>query len=98
MQPISRALPGALRQLLRAMPASRGKIEFAWSTAVGETVQRATTAVRVEGNVLLVDAVTIHWASEISRASPLILARLQSLLGEDVVRQITVRPPLHSTR
>ena len=37
------------------------------------------TSVRLEGNLLLVDAATSHWVREIRRSSPLILRRLHTL-------------------
>lgn len=90
MQPISCAVPGALAELLRSAPLSAGKVEFAWKAAVGPALQRAT-AVRLEAGRLLVDATTAQWARAVSRSSHIILPRLQSLLGKDVVQHIDVR-------
>lgn len=90
MKSLSHALPGALAALLRDAPLSAGKVDFAWKAAVGPALQRVT-AVRIEGSVLLVDAASAAWAREVSRSSRLILARLQTLLGEKVVTGITVR-------
>ena len=90
MLSISHAIPGAVVELLRTAPLSPGKVAFAWDAAVGPAVQRAT-AVRLEGDVLLVDASTLAWAREISRSSSVILKRLQTLLGPDVVKKIEIR-------
>lgn len=90
MQPIARAVPAALAALLRPMPLSPGKVEFAWSAAVGSTVQRVT-AVRLEGTVLLVDAASPHWARAVSQSSRIIRSRLDALLGEGVVTELVVR-------
>jgi predicted nucleic acid-binding Zn ribbon protein len=90
MKPINHAVPGALSELLRQAPLSPGKVEFAWKAAVGPTMQRATS-VRLEGCVLLVEAATAQWASEISRSSHVILPRLETLLGKGVVGSISVR-------
>jgi predicted nucleic acid-binding Zn ribbon protein len=90
VKPISHAMPGALAELLRGAPLSAGKVEFAWRTAVGPALQR-TTAVRLEGTCLLVDATSAQWAREITRSSHMILPRLQLMLGNDVVTSITVR-------
>ena len=92
MEPIIRAMPGALVALLRGSPLSPGKVDFAWKAAVGPALQR-TTAVRLEGQVLLVDATSAQWGREVTRAAHTILPRLQTLLGVDVVTAITVRPP-----
>lgn len=88
--PIASAIPGAVTELLRHAPLSRGKVAFAWRAAVGASLERAT-AVHLEGTVLIVDADTAQWAREVSRSSRIILRRLQTLLGEDTVGQIDVR-------
>ena len=83
-------VPGALAELLSATPLSPGKVEFTWKLAVGPALQRATS-VRLEGTRLLVDAAGAHWAREVTRGAPLILPRLQSLLGKETVSSIEVR-------
>jgi hypothetical protein len=90
MQPLRQALPGALAALLRDTPLSPGKVQFAWNAAVGPAVQRAT-AIHLERDQLLVDAVSMQWAREVTRSSSVILARLQTLLGADTVRRLIVR-------
>jgi len=90
MLPITHAVPGALAELLRGTPLSPGKVAFAWHAAVGPATARAS-AVRLEGTVLLVDATTIAWAREIYRSSEVILTRLQTLLGANVVTRVEVR-------
>ncbi|OLC42037.1 MAG: hypothetical protein AUH43_23475 [Acidobacteria bacterium 13_1_40CM_65_14] len=69
---------------------SEGKVGFAWGAAVGPAVARATT-VKLENGVLIVETTSAQWTREVKRASPVILKRLQSLLGEDAVTSITVR-------
>jgi Dna[CI] antecedent DciA-like protein len=90
MNPIGSVVPGAIVALLRDAPLSAGKVTFAWNAAVGPAVQRATS-VHLEGGVLLVDASGPQWAREVSRSTPIILRRLQQLLGKDTVVSITVR-------
>jgi predicted nucleic acid-binding Zn ribbon protein len=46
---------------------------------------------RLEGNVLLVDTASVQWAREVSRSAPMILKRLQELLGAEAVERIEVR-------
>ena len=92
MRPLSQALPGALADLLRNAPLSDGKVDFAWRAAVGSAVERVT-AVRLDGHVLIVEAGSAQWAREIRRSSGVILTRLQTLLGHDVVERIMVRDP-----
>jgi hypothetical protein len=88
--PIASAVPGAVAELLRAAPLSRGKVEFAWKAAVGPAIDRVT-AVRLESGVLLVDATSAAWGREVSRSSRMILPRLQALLGPGIVKDIVVR-------
>jgi hypothetical protein len=90
MRPLNSAIPGALTELLRDAPLSPGKVTFAWRAAVGPAVERETSVRLVEGT-LVVDAASRLWAREVSRSSPIILRRLQTLLGSDVVVGISVR-------
>ena len=88
--PLNDAVRGALRSLLRETPISPGKVRFAWTAVVGPALERATT-VRLEGDTLVVEATSAQWAREVSRSTPVILRRLQSYLGEDVVRGMSIR-------
>ena len=90
MRPLRHALPGALAELLRGMPLSDGKVDFAWRTAVGAKFERVTSA-RLEDRVLVVTATDQRWAREITRSSGIILARLHALLGTAAVTSIVVR-------
>ena len=92
MRRLTQGLPGALEALLRDVPLSNGKVEFAWKAAVGKGLDRVT-AVRLEDRVLLVDVPDRNWAREITRSSNTILARLHTLLGHDAITEIRVRKP-----
>jgi predicted nucleic acid-binding Zn ribbon protein len=88
--PIAQVIPGAVADLLRTSPLSPGKVDFAWRTAVGPAVQRVS-AVRLENQVLIVDARGPQWSTELTRSSPILLHRMQRLLGADVIKEILVR-------
>ncbi len=90
MQPLAQAMPHALAALLRGSPVSAGKVECAWKVAVGPAMERVTR-VRLEGTLLLVESRSPYWGDEVTRAAHVILARMQTLLGEGVVREIFVR-------
>jgi Dna[CI] antecedent, DciA len=90
VRPLNSALPGALAELLRDAPLSPGKVSFAWRAAVGPALERET-AVRLVERTLVVEAATRLWAREVTRSSPMILRRLQTLLGADIVVEISVR-------
>ncbi|MCC7416701.1 MAG: DUF721 domain-containing protein [Acidobacteria bacterium] len=92
MRPIQQAMPGALAALLRGVPLSEGKIGFAWRAAVGGRFDRVTS-VRLEQRALIVEAATAAWAREVRRAIPVILPRMQTLLGADAVTSLSVREP-----
>ena len=89
-EPLAQAVPNAIRTLLRNTPMSPGKMQFAWKVAVGAAMDRGTF-VRLEGATLLVEAKTAAWAKEVSRSSRIILNRLQTLLGPEVITELTVR-------
>jgi hypothetical protein len=90
VRPLNSAIPGALVELLRDAPLSPGKVSFAWRAAVGPALERETAVRLVEGTIV-VDATTRLWAREVTRSSPVILRRLQTLLGSDAVVGISVR-------
>ena len=89
-EPLAQAIPRAVATLLRETPMSPGKLAFTWKTAVGPAMDRGTF-VRLEGKTLLVDAKTAAWAKEVSRSAPIILKRLQTLLGNEVISELNVR-------
>lgn len=90
MQSIQHTIPGALREIMRRAPLSADKVSCAWRVVVGASVERATR-VRFSDGVLHVDAADTVWATEVRRASAMILNRLAALLGPDAVRRIEVR-------
>ena len=89
MHPLIHGMPGAIVELLRGSPTSDGKVTFAWKAAVGPAIERVTK-VKLERRVLLVEAVSDQWSKEVMRSSPVILKRLQSLLGADTIDRIEV--------
>ena len=90
MRPISHVVPAALIELLRTAPLSDGKVTFAWKTAVGPALERAT-AVRLAAGTLIVETTGPQWTREIRRSSGVILTRLKTLLGDQTVQSIEVR-------
>ena len=85
-------MPGALVELLRDAPLSQGKVGFAWRAAVGPAFGKVTN-VHLDGRVLIVEAASKAWAREVSRSTPVVLKRLQTLLGKEAVASISVREP-----
>ena len=90
MHSLAQVMPRTLAAILRDAPLSRGKVDFAWRTAVGPAMARAS-AVLLENEVLLVDAQSPQWGAAIQRGSAVIRGRLDGLLGSGVVREIRIR-------
>ena len=90
MRRLSHAVPAVLAEILRTAPLSDGKVSFAWRAAVGPALERVT-AVKLVQRMLIVETASPQWSHEIMRSSPLILRRLQNLLGAEVVEKIEVR-------
>jgi hypothetical protein len=86
--PVQQFMPVALAEILRKAPLTPEKVAFAWRTAVGPAVDKATTVEWCDG-VLRVRARNASWQREVERSAGLIRSRLASVLG-DVVRSIEV--------
>jgi len=89
MIPVHRLLPDGLATILRKAPLSDEKVAFAWRSSVGPAIDRGTNVILRDG-VLEVTARDAAWGHEVERSGALIRARLDSLLGQGVVRAITV--------
>ena len=89
MEPLHRFVPDALAAVLRKAPLSDDKVAFAWRSAVGPAVDKAT-AITLRGGTLLVRARDEAWRREVERSAGVIRARLDALLGPGVVRSIDV--------
>ena len=88
MVPVARVIPDVLAEVLRKAPLCPEKVEFAWTEAVGPAVHRVTK-VRLEDDGVLHVSAPADWAREVRRMSPVILNRLERLLGPGVVRVIS---------
>ena len=66
-------MPGALAEVLRRAPLTPEKVAFAWRTAVGAAVDRAT-GVELRGSTLVVAVKSDEWRHEIGRSLGLIRA------------------------
>jgi hypothetical protein len=90
MRAISHIVPAALRELLRAAPLSDGKVNFAWKTAVGPALERAT-AVKLEAGTLIVETPdrSGRGSEALERRHP---CSYQDALGDGTVQRIEVRP------
>jgi hypothetical protein len=78
---------GVLAEIIRRQPASKERTAFAWQLAVGPALARVSTVELVD-RILRFHAVDRRWSAEIERAEPLILKRLQKLLGPVAVTRL----------
>jgi hypothetical protein len=77
-----------LPSLLARAPLTPEKVTFVWGVAVGSAMARSTSAV-LDAGTLIVHA-DASWAREVERSSPLILSRVQHLLGRQTVSALRV--------
>jgi hypothetical protein len=86
---VQRFMPAAVAEILRKAPLTPEKVAFAWRSAVGAAVDKATS-VELRGGILQVQTKDAAWQREIERSAVVIRGRLDALLGPDVVRYIDV--------
>jgi predicted nucleic acid-binding Zn ribbon protein len=91
MVPAYKVIPAVLAEILKKAPLCPEKIDFAWRAAVGPAIARATRVSLDADGVLRVTASERQWRIEVKRASKLICARLETMLGAGVVRRIDTR-------
>ena len=82
-------MPAALASVLRLAPMTPEKVAFAWRTAVGAAVDRASS-VELRGSTLVVVVKSEQWRQELSRSSGMIRSRLNLVLGDGAVSWIDV--------
>jgi predicted nucleic acid-binding Zn ribbon protein len=90
MEPLHQLIPAAVAALVRDVPLSPGKVAFAWRTAVGPAIDRATTVALANGGALEVRVADQHWRREIRRSAPLVLERLATMLGAGTVTKLEI--------
>lgn len=83
-------MPDVLAEVLHRQPLSPAKVAFAWRTAVGPAVERATRVSLSGDGVLEVVAVDAHWKREVERSRRLVAARMERLLGAGLVKKVVV--------
>jgi hypothetical protein len=89
--PVRQVVPDAVAEIIRKAPLSPEKVAFAWRSVGGSAIDHATSVSWGEDRVLRVKAKDAAWQREVERSAALIRSRLDSLLGERVVRYIEVK-------
>lgn len=90
MIPVRQVVPDAVAEIVRKAPLTPEKVAFAWRSVVGPAIDHATVVEWRDG-VLRVHAKDAAWQREVERSAALIRSRLETLLGERVVRYIEVK-------
>ena len=90
MQPIQHILPAAVAEIVRRAPTSPEKVAFAWQTAVGPAIARATVIAVGDGGVLDVKVSTEAWRRELRHSAPVIVDRLEKMLGPGVIARLRI--------
>ena len=90
MEPLRTASTRALQTLLHDQPVTAAKVAFAWQIAAGPAMARATTTAWVGDGVLRVRARDVAWHREANRAKPIVVQRLEQLLGAGVIKKIVI--------
>ena len=93
MVSLQSCLPTVLAGLLSHQPDSPAKSAFAWRTAVGDAIDRVTTVNLTDAGTLKVRATNQIWRREVMRLKPVILARLQTMLGRSRITRLVVDAP-----
>ena len=90
MESLNGAAQAVLRHLLEEQPTTPAKIAFAWKMVAGAAIARATEiTMRAEGAVVI-RARDDAWRRAVRQAKPLLLRRMQDLLGAGAIRRLDV--------
>ena len=91
MEALHTVVPRALAELFRTGPMSQGKLEVAWRAAVGDALSRVSTVKLQPDGSVHVHSADQRWQKELKRSLPVILQRLNMLLGANVIARIVVK-------
>lgn len=78
----------SLGEALRQQPLSDAKVRFAWASAVGAAIARATAVKLDAAGTLHVRSHSDHWRRELERSRGTIQQRLASLLGSQAISRL----------
>lgn len=93
MQSFQTAATRALRDLLAGQPTTAAKVRFAWRMAAGAALARSGELHWSDSGVLRVNAREDAWRRELRHASPILIERMNHLLGAGVVKRIVITGP-----
>ena len=91
MDAVHTLVPRALAEICRNGPLSQGKLEIAWRAAVGDTLCRVSKVRLQPDGSVVVEASDPRWQKELQRSSTLIARRLNDLLGDGIVKRLSLK-------
>jgi predicted nucleic acid-binding Zn ribbon protein len=89
MESLQKTAHRAMRALLDGQPETPAKIAFAWRMAAGAALARGGDPEWRNG-VLVVRARSDAWRRELRHAQPVLLPRLQELVGPTVIQRLVI--------
>lgn len=93
MEPIQSLIPAALARVVRPAPLSPEKVLFAWRVSVGPAVSRVTRVSLAGRGVLEAVVGDDRFGDELERSAPMVLSRIQGLLGAETVGRLELKRP-----
>ena len=88
MKSVQTFVTPVIAEILRRQPSCAARTTLAWQLVVGPRLARVTS-VEMDGTTIRVSSADPRWLKEISRASAVIVPRLQQILGADQVTRLT---------
>jgi predicted nucleic acid-binding Zn ribbon protein len=88
-RPFSLALDGLTATIAPSTPLAR--VQGVWESAAGQAVAQAARPTAERAGVLTVMCSAAVWAQELTLMAPELIARLNSALGEGLVRELRCR-------
>ena len=67
------------------------RVHEVWEQAVGAEVAARVRPVRLHGGVLVVEATSAAWATQVRYLAPQVIAGVNAALGEGMVERVTVQ-------
>lgn len=97
--PARAAAPAPVGEALAGLRDARGwrrrlegaRVHEVWEQAVGPKVAARVRPVRLHGGVLVVEADSSAWATQVRYLAPELIAGLNAALGEGMVERVTVQ-------
>lgn len=88
--PVSEMLSGLAQQRGWAVRLEEARVHEVWEAAAGSELARSVRPLRLHGGVLVVEAASSAWATQVRYLAGDLAKRVNEELGADLVRQVRV--------